>query len=168
MQADGAHFYSNNISLKIEFLRKNGTFDEDFRSCLCEDSELGCRLIKRGLRLLYNQNAVGYHHKYMSFADARRRAQLVAAAERVLQTKEGGVYFAEIGARRERSLKSRMRRFLTRWLTPALAPLKPLLDTQFPLPWIVYRAMYQRYCVPKARPAVAVDRNSEKGQVTVR
>jgi glycosyltransferase involved in cell wall biosynthesis len=159
MQVDAAHFYSCNISLKIEFLRENGTFDEDFPTCLYEDIELGYRLMRRGLRLLYNPDAVGYHYKYMSFADACRRAQLTDAAERVFQTKEAGAYFAEIEARRQRSLKSRMKKFLTMWLTPALAPLKPLLDTQIPLPWIVYRAMHSYYCVPKARPAVA-DRNS--------
>jgi len=104
----------------------------------------------------------------MSFADARRRAQLVAAAERVLQTKEGGVYFAEIGARRERSLKSRMRRFLTRWLTPALAPLKPLLDTQIPLPWIVYRTLYHYYGVSRAKPGGTAIRNAVKARATQR
>ena len=69
MQVDVAHFYSNNVSLKVEFLRKNGTFDEDFRTYGWEDTELGYRLIRRGLRLLYNPNAVGYHYKYISFAD---------------------------------------------------------------------------------------------------
>jgi len=144
-------FYTGNLSLKAEFLRKNGTFDEDFRSYGYEDLELGYRLTRRGLRLLYNPDAVGYHYKYMSFADACRRAQLVVAAERVFQTKEAGVYFAEIVARRRRTLKFRMLKLLARWLTPALAPLKLLLDTQIPLPWPVYRALYHYYCVPKSQ-----------------
>jgi glycosyltransferase involved in cell wall biosynthesis len=151
MQVDVAHFYSNNISLKTEFLRKNGTFDEHFRSYGYEDIELGYRLTKRGLRVLYNPDAVGYHYKYMSFADACHRAQLLVAGEKFFETKEAGVYFAEIEARRQRSLKSRMRKLLARWLTPALAPLKPLLDTQIPLPWIVYRALYSYYGLSKAR-----------------
>jgi glycosyltransferase involved in cell wall biosynthesis len=162
-QVDADYFYSNNISLKVEFLRKNGIFDEDFPSCLYEDFELGYRLIRRGLRLLYNPDAVGYHYKNMSFADACRRAQLVAAAERVLQTKEAGVYLAEIVARRQRTLKFRMKKLLARWLTPALAPLKPLLDTRIPLPWPVYRFLYYCYCVPKSQTAVAVNRNSKEG-----
>ena len=163
MQVDGAHFYTNNISLKTEFLRKNGMFDEDFRTYGYEDLELGYRLMRRGLRLLYNPDAVGYHCKYMSFADACRREQLAVAAERVFRTKEAGVYFAEMVARRRRSLKYRMQKLLVIWLAPALAPLKLLLDTQIPLPWAVYRALYHYYCVQKAKPAVGVERNSVKG-----
>jgi len=163
MQVDVAHFYSNNVSLKVEFLRKNGTFDEDFRTYGWEDTELGYRLIRRGLRLLYNPNAVGYHYKYISFADLSFLAHPSAAAERVFQTKEAGAYLAEIAARRRRSVKYRMLKLLARWLTPALTPLRPLLDTQIPLPWIVYRALYHYYFVSKAKPDVAVNGNSEKG-----
>jgi glycosyltransferase involved in cell wall biosynthesis len=164
MQVDCAHFYSNNVSLKVEFLRKNGTFDEDFRAYGYEDFELGYRLTQRGLRLLYNPNAVGYHYKYMSFADVRRRAELVDAAERVLRTKEAGVYFAEMAARQgQGSSRSPARKLLKDWLTLALVPLKPLLDTQFPLPWIIYRALYRYYCLSKAKPAEATIRASEEG-----
>jgi glycosyltransferase involved in cell wall biosynthesis len=162
MQVDAGYFYSQNISLKVEFLRKNGTFDEDFRTYGYEDNELGYRLIRRGLRLLYNPNAVGYHYKYISFADSFLVIPSVAS-ERVLQTKEAGAYFAEINARRQRSVKYRMLKLLARWLTPALIPLRPLLDTQIPLPWIVYRALYHYYFVSKAKPVVAVNGNSEKG-----
>jgi GT2 family glycosyltransferase len=163
MPVDVAHFYFNNTSLKTEFLRENGTFDEDFRSYGYEDIELGYRLTKKGLRLLYNPDALGYHYKYMSFADLCRRTHLTVAAESFFETKEAGAYFAEIAARRRRAWKSRMRRFLARWLTPALVPLKPLLDTQIPLPWIVYRALHDYHCLPKARAAVAMNRHSEKG-----
>jgi glycosyltransferase involved in cell wall biosynthesis len=165
MQVDCTHFYSNNISLKIEFLRENGTFDEDFRTYGYEDFELGYRLTKRGLRLLYNPDAIGYHYKYMSFADVCRRAELVEAAERVLRTKEAWVYLAERAARRQRSLKNPLRKLLTRWLPPALAPLKPLLDTQIPLPWIVYRALYRYYCLSKAEPAEATICGDEESQI---
>jgi GT2 family glycosyltransferase len=156
-------FYTGNLSLKAEFLRKNGTFDEDFRSYGYEDLELGYRLTRRGLRLLYNPDAVGYHYKHMSFADACRRKQLVVAAEKVFQTKEAGVYFAEIDARRRRTLKFRMLKLLARWVTPVLTPLRPLLDTQIPLPWAVYRALYYYYSVPKVKIPEAVNRDSEKG-----
>jgi GT2 family glycosyltransferase len=154
MQVDGTHhFYSGNISLKIAFLRENGTFDEDFRTYAYEDTELGYRLTKRGLRLVYDPDAVGYHYKYMSFAKACGQPQVMVAAERVFQTKEAGAYFAEIAARRQRSLKYRMLKLLVRWLAPALTPLRPLLDTQVPLPWVVYRALYHYYCVPGAKPS---------------
>lgn len=151
MGVDVHHCYFNNTSLKTEFLRANGTFDEEFRAYGYEDIELGYRLTKRGLRLLYNPDAVGYHYKSMSFADACRRAQLVVAGQRFFETKEAGAYLAEIAGRGQRSLKSRTKKLLVRWLTPALAPLKPLLDTQIPLPWLVYRALYSYYGLSKAR-----------------
>jgi glycosyltransferase involved in cell wall biosynthesis len=156
-------FYTGNLSLKAEFLRKNGIFDEDFGGYGYEDLELGYRLIRKGLRLLYNPHAVGYHYKHISFADACRRAQLVAAADKVFRTKEAGVCFAEIVARRRGSLKYRVQKFLVSWLAPALAPLKLFLDTQIPLPWTVYRALYHYYCAQKGKPAVAANRNSERG-----
>jgi glycosyltransferase involved in cell wall biosynthesis len=162
-QVDFPRFYSNNVSLKTEFLRQNGTFDEDFRTYGYEDFELAYRLTKRGLRLLYNPDAVGYHYKYLSFADACRRAQLVEAAERVLRTKEAWVYFAEIAARHRGSLKHRMLKVMLSWLAPAMAPLKGLLDTQIPLPWVVYRVLYQYYCVWKAKAAPGAVQSSEKG-----
>ena len=163
MEVDFRHFYSGNISLKVEFLRENGIFDEDFRTYGYEDMELGYRLIRRGLRLLYNPNAVGYHYKYISFADLSFRARSEVASVRLFQTKEAGAYFAEIRARRHRSVKYRMLKLLARWLTPALTPLRPLLDTQIPLPWLVYRALYHYYFGSKAKPVVAVNGNSEKG-----
>jgi GT2 family glycosyltransferase len=156
-------FCTGNLSLKAEFLRKNGTFDEDFRTFGYEDLELGYRLTRRGLRILYNPDAVGYHYKHMSFADACRRKQLAVAAEKVFQTKEAGVYFGEIVARRRSTLKYRILKLLARWVTPVLTPLRPLLDTQIPLPWFVYRALYHYYSVPKVKAPEAVNRNSEKG-----
>jgi GT2 family glycosyltransferase len=156
-------FYTGNLSLKAEFLRKNGMFDEDFRSYGCEDLELGYRLTRKGLRLVYNRNAVGYHYKHMSFADTCRLAELVVPAKKVFQTKEAGVYFAEMVARRRRTLKYRVQKLLVICLAPALAPLKPLLDTQIPLPSAVYRALHHYYCVSKAEPVAGVNRNSLKG-----
>jgi GT2 family glycosyltransferase len=149
------YFATWNLSLNAKFFRQNGTFDEDFRAYGYEDYELGYRLAKKGLRLLYNPSAVGYHYRYVSFADVCRRAQLVAAAEKVLRTKEAGAYFAEMESRRRHSLKSRMGRVVVRRMRPVLALLSPLLDTRIPLPWFVYRAIYSSYRLSARRPAEA-------------
>ena len=67
----GCHFfYTCNLSLKTEFLRTGGQFDEDFKSAGYEDLELGYRLNKRGMRLLYNPAAIGYHYRRFSFEEA--------------------------------------------------------------------------------------------------
>ena len=68
-------FYSCNLSLKTKFLRAHGQFDEDFRSAAYEDIELGYRLSKKDLQLLYNPAAIAYHHQFFSFEDACRKAQ---------------------------------------------------------------------------------------------
>jgi len=161
-------FATGNLSLKAKFLREHGTFDEDFRAYGYEDYELGYRLASKGLRLLYNPNAVGYHHKFVSFADVCRRAQQVAEAEKVLRTKEAGAYLSERAARSRQSLGIRIGKFLARRLAFALAPLKPLLDTHVPLPRFAYRALYYAYCKSPARRPNASVWKAEKGQATVR
>ncbi len=69
-------FYSSNISLKKSFLIENGLFDEDFPYAAYEDIELGCRLSKAGLRIVYDPAAIAYHDHIMdqeSFALRSRR-----------------------------------------------------------------------------------------------
>lgn len=152
-EAGFRYFFSCNLSLKTRFLQENGIFDEDFKAYGFEDAELGYRLEKRGLRLLYNPAAVGYHHKFMSFADVCNRAQLVAEARKILDTKAAGKEVAAI-ERAEAPSKPRIVRILRKLLRGCLVPaaplLKPLLDTSFPLPWPVYRFMYHRYAEPWA------------------
>jgi len=141
-EADFRFFYFCNPRVKIEFLRKNGTFDEDFRAYGFEDIELCYRMQKNGPRVLYNPKAVGYHYKQMSFADACRRAEQVALARRVFETKEAGVYLADL-ERKERSKPGgEVRKFLVRWFVPVLTPLRPLLDSRIRLPKRVYAAFY--------------------------
>ncbi len=147
-------FYSCNLSLKTDFLRANGLFDEDFKSYGFEDAELGYRLEKKGLKLLYNPRAVGYHYKFVSFRDACRRAKAVAAARRLLEKKEAGQYLAELYGRRERTPAMRVKRLLGMPLIPLAALLKPLLDTHVALPRFMYRKIYYYFAVlPAEREA---------------
>jgi GT2 family glycosyltransferase len=70
-------FYSSNLSVKREFLLKYGLFDEDFPNAAFEDFELGYRLSKAGLRIMYNPHAVAYHDHRIDqkgFAGRSRRA----------------------------------------------------------------------------------------------
>ena len=141
-EADFRFFYFCNTSVKIEFLRKNGTFDEDFRAYGFEDIELGYRLQKKGARLLYNPKAVGHHYKRMSFADALDRAKQVAVARRVFETKEAGIYLAELERREQAKPGRQVGRMVVRCLVRALAPLELLLDSHIRLPRHLYRAFY--------------------------
>jgi GT2 family glycosyltransferase len=55
-------FYTSNLSVPRALLgRVACLFDEDLRSPLWEDSELGYRLLGAGMRLYYHPRAVAYH-----------------------------------------------------------------------------------------------------------
>ena len=55
-------FYTSNISLKTELLRKHPGFHPAFIHAAFEDIELGVRLHKLGMHLRYRKNAIGFHH----------------------------------------------------------------------------------------------------------
>lgn len=148
-EVDHSYFYTCNLSLKTQFLRKQGAFDEDFKVAAYEDLELGCRLRQAGLRLLYNRNAVAYHHQYVSFDEACRKAKRASVAWEVFRRKEAG-RDANLSAearpmhRIRRRLASFKRRIRKQLAVP-LGPLRALMDSRLPLPGIVYRAMFEVY-----------------------
>lgn len=143
------YFYSCNLSVKREFLMKNGTFDENFRAAACEDTELGYRLISKGLRVLYNPEAIGYHYRRFSYADACRRQELVCAASVLLETTEAGRYLKDRAPRAKPiTPKQRLKRAI---MTPFLVLLTPLLDTHVRLPRRVYSLLYFLHVRPKAQ-----------------
>jgi GT2 family glycosyltransferase len=66
---DYNHFYTCNISLKTESLDAVNGFDADFRDAAAEDVELGYRLQKRGLEVLYNPDCLAWHEHEIAPAD---------------------------------------------------------------------------------------------------
>lgn len=68
-------FYTSNISLHREFLLEGELFDTNFPHAAWEDIELAYRLKDRGLKIVYNENALGYHHHPISFASFRHRQE---------------------------------------------------------------------------------------------
>lgn len=70
-------FYTSNISIHRDFLLKGKSFfDTDFPYAAFEDVDLAYRLKKRELRIVYNREAVGYHHHPVSVASFRKRQEL--------------------------------------------------------------------------------------------
>ena len=65
-QPTARQFYTGNTSLRRQHLLDAGGFDANFRRA--EDVELAYRLADRGLRFLFNAEAVGYHYAERSFA----------------------------------------------------------------------------------------------------
>ena len=149
-------FYTCNVSVKADFLRSRGMlFDERFKGAAFEDTELGYRLQKSGLRILYNRRAVGYHHQNVTFHDACLRAQWVAQQWRVFGETEAGRQVKEERAQARPTLRSRVGIWLTRHLGKPLSVLEPLFDSQIPLPTRIYHIAYW-YQVPAPEPSERV------------
>lgn len=146
-ELDFQYFYSCNLSLKTEFFTAFGKFDESFNMAAYEDTELGFRLSKAGLRLLYSPHAVAYHYQFFTFAEACRKTERAAAArERFLQT-EAGSQFLERRRARESSLARRVGRPLAAWI---FRPAAVLLDSRIPLPSLIYRSLFWYYTSGRA------------------
>ena len=146
------HFYSCNLSVKREFLMKNGMFDENFRTSGHEDIELGYRLLNKGLCVLYNPDAIGYHYRHLSYAAACRRQELVYATRLCFEITEAGQYLKKRRAQEKpMTLKRRLMLATARAITLFLVPLTPLLDTHVRLPRRVYFLLYFFHAAPKAQ-----------------
>jgi GT2 family glycosyltransferase len=57
------YFWTTNVSLPLETLRRLGNFSESFREYGWEDIELGMRLRRAGVRAVFNREALVYHYK---------------------------------------------------------------------------------------------------------
>lgn len=57
------YFFTSNISLEKKWFKSN-LFNETFKHASCEDIELGCRLEKKGLKIILNKDAVVYHEHH--------------------------------------------------------------------------------------------------------
>ncbi|MGV3707484.1 MAG: glycosyltransferase family 2 protein [Gemmatimonas sp.] len=71
-ELDWRGFITCNLSLKPAFLLEHGMFEE--RMFPHEDLELGRRLAPHGLRILYRESALAYHHHHLTERDYLRVA----------------------------------------------------------------------------------------------
>ncbi len=85
-------FWTCNISLKRDYMLKNGIFDEDFPYAAHEDTELGYRLQKKGLRTIFNKNAVTYHYHPTDIKKYCYRQKLVGRSAVILNRKYTSVF----------------------------------------------------------------------------
>ncbi len=141
-EIDFHFFYTCNLSLKTDFLRACGGFDEDFKSASWEDTELAYRLHKAGLRLLYNPRAVAFHHQFFTFDEACRKALGNSAAREIFLKKEAGQYFLAQRKERINGVKARLAKFAATAVGTVLSSSSRLLDSKIPLPSPIYRSLY--------------------------
>jgi len=136
------HMYTCNLSFKASFLRAYGLFDEEFKSAAWEDVELGYRLQHAGLRLLYNREAVAFHHQYFTFADVRRKAEANSAARIVFARTPAGKEFEKQQQKKRAGLRYLLAKIAALLAGVILRPADALLDSHIPLPASLYRALY--------------------------
>lgn len=76
-------FYGANVSIPAHWVHSE-RFDETIRSASVEDQEFGYRLEKRGLRLVFNPSAVGFHYHPMTHSSFLERTEEAGKATRYL------------------------------------------------------------------------------------
>ncbi|HMP77508.1 MAG TPA: glycosyltransferase family 2 protein [Kiritimatiellia bacterium] len=69
----GMYFYTCNVSCKRALLARVGGFDESFPFASHEDLELGLRLERAGMRLVFDRGALAHHWHRLTLAGTLRR-----------------------------------------------------------------------------------------------
>jgi GT2 family glycosyltransferase len=88
-RASTLFFYTCNVSVKRSLMEKSGWFDESFPFASHEDLELGDRLAKKGMRLIYDPDVIGYHWHYLSAGGIARRVYLMGYSAHLYWQKTG-------------------------------------------------------------------------------
>jgi glycosyltransferase involved in cell wall biosynthesis len=138
-EVDFRFFHSCNLSLKKDFLKASGGFNENFKTAAYEDIELGFRLSNVGMRLLYNPDGITYHYQSFTFAEACQKIRRATKARELFFRTEAGKCVSELQNGRE-SLY-RVAWPMAACLGTIFQPSTRLLDSSVPLPGIVYRSL---------------------------
>ncbi len=92
-------FYTSNISLKTELLQTDN-FDTDFGGYGWEDMELGYRLEKKGLKLIYKPKALAYHDHFMEPSSLKSKMEKIYSSAQVFQNKHPEIKVIPTGFKR--------------------------------------------------------------------
>jgi len=79
-------FYTSNISLERRWLALE-RFDESFPHACLEDADLGYRLQKRGLRIVFHRPALAFHEHAIRFGEFVRRIRQMGESSLLLYRK---------------------------------------------------------------------------------
>ncbi len=63
------HFYTSNISIEKSIVVQSGPFDETFPDAVFEDIELGYRITRCGVQIIFAREALTYHYHTLNFRD---------------------------------------------------------------------------------------------------
>jgi GT2 family glycosyltransferase len=113
---DQAFFVTCNLSVHREAVLDVGNFDSTFR--VAEDTELGTRLMRQGLRVIYHPAASAWHeHACFTAADLMRRARSYGRADWRLFQKHpqllgiGASPFGSLSERDRRRMRAQVEEF---------------------------------------------------------
>ncbi len=84
------YFLTGNASVRRDDLVAAGCFDESFTGYGHEDLELGYRLQKNGVRILYEPDAVNYHCQAVPYEDQKAKDAARGAIDRALLSQASG------------------------------------------------------------------------------
>jgi GT2 family glycosyltransferase len=87
LESSARQFYTGNASVARHLLVSSGGFDTAFRRA--EDVELAYRLAEKGVRFLFNENAVGYHYVERSFASWMKTPYLYGRNDVIFTVQKG-------------------------------------------------------------------------------
>lgn len=138
-EAPAKFLYTCNVSFKTEFLSALGGFNETLT--VFEDHELGYRLTKCGMKLIFCKSALGYHNQTFTFAQACLRLQRYSTGLNAFAKTEAG----ENMIKQRGKLFFRLGESAIRIIAPVLSPLVFVLDTDIKLPNSIYRLFYAYY-----------------------
>lgn len=87
LETDFWHFYTSNISIKSELLKKD-KFDPDFKSYGWEDIELAYRLKNKfDLKIIYKKNILAYHDHQISEDSLKKRMISIGKSAKIFEKK---------------------------------------------------------------------------------
>jgi glycosyltransferase involved in cell wall biosynthesis len=138
-EAPARFLYTCNISFKTKFLLAHNGFNEALT--VMEDHELGYRLARSGMKMVFRKDAIGYHNQTFTFEQACQRLERYKPGlGAFLQTEAG-----KSKAKQRGSSWFRMAEGGATVLATMLSPLRAMIDTDVKLPNAVYRLLYTHY-----------------------
>jgi glycosyltransferase involved in cell wall biosynthesis len=141
------YFGTGNLSLKRSFMLKNGVFDENLRPFF-EDIELGYRLEQRGLKIVLNKNAIGYHLHSATFETYCLRSELAGQSGALFHIKcpQADLFKPSATAGIGAALLSTTKELTMKIAIPILKPVISWLDSHdYAVPAPLYVMMQNYY-----------------------
>ena len=145
---DWRYFYTSNVSIHRDLLKKVGLFDEDLFYAY-EDAEFGYRASLEGMRLVFNEKAIAYHNHPVNFKDYRKTMFNKGAAATLLAEKIPSLKYKANYNETKNPIRLFFKKIIfNNFIIPIATEIINFLDKLFvPFPKIVYYKVMDYYRV---------------------